>query len=262
MTPFSTTRSGAEAAIAEVVANARVRQRFPAFIKSQAADLFVYAGDKAHVRAELKSLLQLGSPDPAVVHRGLLIQLNGIFEGFVKSLVSTHISAIAAKVDRFGDLEPDLQTTYSVHAARALSKLSEGSINGVSYNFAALQSGMGSCFSGGKPFVIDGEVFTLLMGNCTADRVERLFKQIGLAEPFGEEVGRHKAAQKWSGEAGARRTSARVRDELDRQIETRNDLVHGLATKDVVLLDVERAADFFGCLVTVYCDLAEGIHAG
>lgn len=262
MTPFSTTRSGAEAAIAEVVANARVRQRFPAFIKSQAADLFAYAADKAHVRAELSNLLQLGAPDPAVVHRGLLIQLNGIFEGFVKSLVSTHVSTIAGKVDRFSDLEQELQDAYSVHAARALSRLSEGSINGVSYNFSALQSGMGSCFSGGKPFIINGEVFTLLMGNCTAERVERLFKQIGLPEPFGDEVGKHRAAQKWSGEAGARRTANRVRDELDRQIETRNDLVHGLATKDVVLLDVERAADFFGCLVTVYCDLAENFHAG
>ncbi|MGE8143487.1 hypothetical protein ACQKOE_16075 [Novosphingobium sp. NPDC080210] len=110
MSPFATVRSAAQAAIEEIVANATVRQRFPAFVLGQAQDLFTYANDKAHVKGELQKLLKLGSPDPAAVHRGLLIQLNGVFEGFIKSLVSTHISQIASRVSRFDELEPSLQS--------------------------------------------------------------------------------------------------------------------------------------------------------
>lgn len=261
MSPFSTARSGAQAAIDEIIANARVRQRFPAFVIGQAADLFHYASDKAHIKGELQNLLQLGSPDAAVVHRGLLIQLNGVFEGFVGSLVSTHVTQIAAKVNRFDQLPLTLQSAYVVHASRALSKLNDGAINGIKYNFSSLQANMGSCFSGMTPFEINAEVFTLLMGNCTSERLERLFGQVELMEPFGDPIGKHKSIQKWCGEGKARRGANRAKNELDEQIAMRNDLVHGHATKDVVLHDVERAAEFFGAMVTAYSDLADELHS-
>lgn len=260
MSPFATARTGAQAAIAEIVANASVRQRFPAFVLGQAQDLFAYASDKAHVKGELQTLLKLGSPDPAAVHRGLLIQLNGVFEGFIKSLVSSHIAQKASRVSQFDELETSLQTTYAAHAGRALSRIFDGSINGISYDFSALQAEMGNCFSGGTPFTINGEVFTLLMGNCTPERLAKLFDQVGLPEPFGATVGQHKAVQSWCGERKAGRAASLAQDELAQQISTRNDLVHGLASKDVVIHDVERAAVFFDCLVTAYSDLAELAH--
>lgn len=261
MSPFVTEFSGTQAAIAEIVANAKVRQRFPAFVLKQAGELFVYAGDKAHVKDELKNLLSLGSPDPAVVYRGLLIQLNGLFEGFIKSLVSTHISELASQVSRFDELASDLQTSFAAHAGSVLSRIFDGSINGINYDFSALRSGIGSCFSGSSPFEINGEVFTLLMGNCTSTRLEKVFSQVGLPEPFGDSVGRHKAVQKWCGEGKARRAANLAKDELNLQISIRNDLVHGLATKNVVLHDVERAATFFGCLVEAYFDQATALHS-
>ncbi|MGE8142103.1 hypothetical protein ACQKOE_09030, partial [Novosphingobium sp. NPDC080210] len=153
-----------------------------------------------------------------------------------------------------------LQTTYAAHAGRALSRIFEGSINGINYDFSALQAEMGSCFSGNSAFTINGEVFTLLMGNCTPDRLEKLFDQVGLPNPFGNAVGQNKIVQNWCGERKAGRAANRAKDELERQIATRNDLVHGFASKDVVLHDVERAALFFGCLVEAYTDLAESVH--
>jgi hypothetical protein len=158
--------------------------------------------------------------------------------------VNTHISQIASRVSRFDELEPSLKATYAAHAGRALSKIFEGSINGINYDFSALQAEMGSCFSGNSPFTINGEVFTLLIGNCTADRLEKLFGQMGLPDPFGSAVGQNKAVQNWCGERKAGRAANLAKDELEKQIAARNDLVHGFASKDVVLHDVERAAVF------------------
>jgi hypothetical protein len=256
MTPFDRARSGAHAAIEEVVANMRVRQSFATFILGQAGDLFNYAADKPHVKEELRELMKLKSADPSVVYRGLLIQLNGAFESFVKSLVSSRVTEIATSATCFDDLEEDLRLSYAAHAGRTLSKVHDGTVNGVSYDFSALQKNLGGCFSGVTPFALNGEVFTLQMGNCTPDRLEKVFAQVRLPDPFGDPVGRHKAIQAWCREGKARRAATLARDELELQIETRNNIVHGLASKEVVPNDIERAAVFFAALIDAFTDAA------
>lgn len=256
MSAFDLQRTIASVAITEIVANAEAQHSFPAFVTKHSAQLFDYAmgEDKKHFKQELQNLLKERSPDPTVVYRGLLIQLNGIFEGFIKTLIAAHVAAVAVKAIKFSDLEEGMKAAYSAHAGRVLSHILEGSLNGVSYEFAPLQQSLGACFSDASPFEIRGEVFTALMGNCTPERLERVFEQVNLPDPFGDPIGRHKAVQELYRDGKVRRAANRLRDDLSQQIKIRNDLVHGLATKTVLISDVHQAANLFMAMIEAYSD--------
>lgn len=258
MSIFDTAHSVATSAISEIVTNAESQTSYSSFITRQSAQLFDYASgeDKKHFKVELLRLLNTAAPDPTVVYRGLLIQLNGVFEGFIKSHVAAHVERVASAESTFKNLSAPLRTAYAAHSGRVLARIHDGSINGIAYNFDALQDSLGTCFSNISPFGLRGEVFTVLMGNCTPDRLEKLFEQVGLPHPFGDPIGKHKAIQGWSGESRARTAASLTRAELERQIEVRNDLVHGLATKVIVISDIQNAAKFFAALIEAYRDAA------
>lgn len=258
MATFDTVHSVAKSAISEIMTNADAQTSYASFINRQSAQLFDYAAGegKKHFKAELVRLLNSVTPDPTVVYRGLLIQLNGVFEGFIKSFVAAHVERVGSKESTFGALPGPLRTTYTAYAGRVLARIHEGSINGIAYDFDALQASLGTCFSNASPFGLKGEVFTVLMGNCTPERLEKVFQQVGLPEPFGDPIGKHKSIQGWCREKRARAAASLAREELERQIEMRNDLVHGLATKAVMISDVQHAASFFAAIIDAYHDTA------
>lgn len=257
MSTFASANSIAKASIGEIIDNALARQRLPAFVRSQTRELFDYCKDKPHIRSELQTIIKLSAHDASVVYRGLIIQLNGIFESFIKSLVSAQIHNISTKAECFDDLEEGVKTSYIFYIGNVFSKVHDGAINGVNYDFDTLKREVGSCFSNVSPFSMSGEVFTLLMGNCTPKRLEKIFSQVGLPEPFSDVFGKHKAVQQWCSEGKARRVATMARDELEKQISLRNELVHGLGTKNVVLEDVQNSARFFLAIIDAYTDLAE-----
>lgn len=258
MRDYSSIRATAQAAIAEALANARVQQPFSSFITRNASYLYNYAsGDgKEHFKLELEKLLKIVVPDPTVVFRGIVIQLNGVFEGFVKSLVSAHVTGLASQVNTFSELSDPLKNAYAVKAGAVMTRLHDGSLNGVKYDFPALLESVGSCFADATPFSFKGDVFTALMGNCTPERLERLFEQVGLPEPFSDTVGRHKSIQALYIDGKGRRAANKLKEELSFHIENRNDLVHGLATKAIVISDVQDCANFYTAIIDAYTDLA------
>jgi hypothetical protein len=120
---------------------------------------------------------------------------------------------------------------------------------------------MGACFTDAEIFDLNGEVFTILMGNCTVERLEKLFPIIGLTPPFSDDTGRNAAIRKWAKGAGARAAANQAGAELDRQIDVRDALAHGDITRGVQASDVEDAANFFEALIGAFSEKARAVIA-
>src|SRR5690606_1568036 len=104
----------------------------------------------------------------------------------------------------------------------------DGAINGAKYDFDSLQKNLGTCFTDSSPLQLNVGIFTVFIGNCTPERLERLFEEIGLSPPFSDSLGRNALVKKWSGNKGANEAAKSVRKELEIQLERRNEIVHGI----------------------------------
>ena len=139
-----------------------------------------------------------------------------------------------------------------------MAKIYDGSINGISYDFVNLQKNLGLCFVDDKNYKLSGDIFTLFLGNCTPDRLEKLFKTIGLKPLFDDETGRNQLIRKWAQNAGVREARNRAEEGLSEEIKRRNQIAHGTANLQVLASDVVQAAEFFEALASAVEAKARG----
>jgi hypothetical protein len=241
--------STSRAYVSEIRANVTIRQTFNNFFVSNASELYAHATLRREIRDQLTRVLKLNTIDSTTVYRGLLLQLNGVFELFIRQLVAAVLEKKAADVTVYSELDKALRDQHAIKSGAVLAQLADGEIQGVPYNFDRLQLHLGECFSDASPFHLNTDVLTLQMGNCTPKRLDHLFKVLGMAAAFDDETGADKGMRAWAGGGGARQTANAAREALENHIRIRNDLAHGSITRAVVATDVESAANFFQALI-------------
>jgi hypothetical protein len=198
--------------------------------------------------------------DPSVVYRGLIIQINGVFELFVKHLSAAVLEHWQSKSSKYSDLDHRIRSAHTVYSATTLSRLNDGQINGVSYDFSTLQMHLGECFTDAEDYRLNTDVFTLQLGNCTPDRLVKLFDLLKIGAPFDDVTGRNQAVRQWSKGLSPRRAAKAAEDELTRQLSMRNEIAHGFALiRDVVPLDVEDACQFYAALIDAFMEKARSL---
>lgn len=235
------------ARVDEIVQNARIRQAFDGLFVRRRQLVFSQQIDK-QLRVELDGALLLGKSDASVLYRGLLVQLNGAFEAYITQLSVAVVNGHKGKTTRYSELPEHLRQAYVVNSANVLAKISEGVVHGVAYDFAALQKSLGTCFSDIAPYSVDAEVFTLFMGNCTPERLEKLFKVVGISPAFDDELGKNPHVKRWAQNAGAREASKRARQKLSDEIKRRNQIAHRGADLAILPAEIIEIADFFKAL--------------
>lgn len=225
--------------VGEIADNAHVRHAFQTLFVADAQQLYAHGTMQQETRRKLDAALRLKSADPVTTYRGLFLQLHGAFELYIKQLVSAVLQHKSSAVDRYNDLDEAFRNAHAVHAAVVLAKIPEGGINGISYDFEKLKGGMAACFSNKDKFELNPEVFTLLLGNCTPKRLEKLFATIGMAHPFDDETGRNAAVKKWALGASPREAKKKALENLDQQLKRRNAIAHGDGTQTIVHADID-----------------------
>jgi len=247
--------------VAEILSNARIRESFASFFVANASALYSYANMRPEIRRELDSVLKLKSTDPVAVYRGLLIQVHGAFELFVKNLSDSILNSYSSKVTKYSELDVKIRNAHAVKSAEVLAQLNEGKVNGSPYDFLTLQKNLGFCFADLTGFILNTDVFTLTMGNCTPDRLEKLFKALGLAEPFDDNTGKNHHVKKWANGAGARDAAKQAKQRLEEELRKRNDIAHGKIASSVSYHDVEQSCSFFLALTEAFLEKARAAIA-
>ncbi|MGN6363663.1 HEPN domain-containing protein [Asticcacaulis taihuensis] len=252
-------KSTAFSGISEIEDNLKIRKSFSNFFVSRAGEIFNYADMDKDLNKELAAILRLNETDPSPAYRGFIIQLNGIFELFVKQLISATLEHKKGQAARYSLLQDNLRNAHAMHSGAILSKIRDGSINGLRYDFDRLQKNLGTCFSDNENYTLNYDVFTLTIGNMTEDRIKKVFQSVGLTEPFDDELGKNPAIKAWGKARGARESINLAKGELARQIEWRNEIAHGLGTSSINPTDVETTIEFFRALIIAFTDKARTV---
>ena len=234
----------AEAQIEEAEATARIRMAFSTIVVSNAHALFGLFTEHDK-RNALTQALKDKNTDSSMLHRGLIIQVNGIFENFVRSICEAVLVTKSRDAGSFFELEEQVRNEYIHHSANIHTHAKEGNVRGSSYDFDRLKISLARCIMGKQDFEIRSEVFTLLMGNCTSSRLSRLFESLCLTGPFDNRIGNHPGLKKVANERSKRKVAKFAKKTLDEQINLRNEIAHWDLTKTVTLTELQFSVRFF-----------------
>lgn len=235
MNSLQRARRGAEAEMKEITDNLGVIRSFKSLFVARAPSLFPREGLDAGLRRELEKVLALGQTDLRPAYAGLYVQVHGVVERYINGLVAACVERIAAGKTSYSDLPPDFARSHSAHAGRALGYISDGSVNGVSFDFPALTAALAVCFADTSQPVLVSRVFTISMGNCTPERLKSLFGILGLSEPFADDIGSHseiKALPSYRG--GARALAKQAKKDWKDALSLRNRILHDASSVPVI----------------------------
>lgn len=234
----------AEAQIEEAEATARIRNSYSEIMATNAQALFTLIVE-GNQRKVLTQALKDINTDSSMLHRGLIVQVSGIFENFVRSICEAVLAQKARNAGRFADLDIRIQTEYIHQSAVVLTHSKEGSVRGRNYDFEGLKRDLAGCMLNKEDFEIRAEVFTLLMGNCTSSTLTQFFGALCLTDPFDDRIGEHSGLKKYANQRSKRKVAKFVKRTLDEQIHVRNEVAHGNLTRSVTPHDFQNYVQFF-----------------
>lgn len=234
----------------EVEATIEIRQSYNSIIISQASTLFLAFASDSTAKQNLNRALKHKSSDPSALYKPLIVQIHGIFENYTKSMVKAIIEDRFETVERYSCLNKEFRNHHISYAANVLKHLKTGTLNGASYNFESLLSNLGKSLTDQKSFKLNSEIYTKLMGNCTPERLEALFKSLSLPDLFSDKLGQNTDLKKFFNESAKGRVAQRSKDQLKEAINFRNEIVHGELTRAVSLDDLKETLAFFRALIS------------
>jgi hypothetical protein len=243
--------------VAELRATAAARQLFTEIVVRRNGELMGALSYDPAAKASLIEAPKLKSTPPAALYRGLFIQANSIFEAYIRDLSSVIAEHRASKVPKYSELPESFRQQHIHLSSQILQHMKTGTLVGQKFDFNRLTAALGQCFSDSVPFSILPEVFTLLMGNVTPDRLESLFEKIGLPEPFDPGVGQSSAIKRVFGEKRHKAAAKLAKDKLHEIVGLRNTLVHGDLSVAVEQSDWEEAVEFLEAMIEALDEIAK-----
>lgn len=213
-------------------------------VAAVAAVVQPHLSDLPHERSRFQAALTARRVSSDSLNRGLFLTSVSAFEGFVKMMVSALVQLKSSEVRKFSELPAAFRQHYVVRASQVLSHAGAGTVKGIPYNFSSLQKTAGACFvDAGRPS-LDGEVFTVFMGNPTWSRLEEVFETIGIEKPFNQSFGSSLHVRAWA-KGTWKGNLKQLEQKLDDLIATRNSIVHASQPVTIVEQDVIDACHFF-----------------
>jgi len=203
------------------------------------------AGSKALVQKALK----LKDTEANATFKPLVVHVCGIFENYIRSVTQAVIEDRFETAESYWDLDQGFRNDHITHAAHVLGHVKKGHVMGAPYPFDVLLRNLGNGLGGKKGYKLNPEIFTKLMGNPTATRLEALFSSLSLPEPFSDDLGQNTQLQTFFNDKTRKRVAGSARKMLDEKIDLRNDIVHGDLTRVVDQTAIEQTVGFFRSLI-------------
>ena len=256
MSRLNDAKSLAHSYLDEVHATIAIRLSYNNVVIGMAGQLMGALGEDKVSRAILQEALKHKTSDPSTLYRSMIVQINGVFENYIRSLAAAVIEEHIETAKLYDELQLKFRNAYISHAAQVLTHIKAGNVQGVAYNFDDLLKNLGKGLSGQKGYRLNAEVYTMLMGNCTAGRLEKLFDALSLPKPFSDSLGTDPDLKAHFEDKTKGRVAKRTEEMLDNQINLRNDIVHGDLTRAVDQGTVHDTLSFFRALISGLTRLA------
>lgn len=256
MSKLDDARKIANTYLDEVVATVEIRLSYTKVLIPSSGVLLGNQG-VAYLKPELQRALKYSDVQPNATYKPLVVQVCGIFENYVRSVTQAIIEDKFETAESYWDLSQAFRNDHITHAANVLTHLKKGHVMGAPYTFDILLRNLGKGLDGQKGYKLNPEIFTKLMGNPTATRLEGLFESLSLPAPFSDDLGQSVDLQHFFKEKARRRVAKLARDMIDEKIDLRNKIVHGDLTLVVDLADIEETVGFFRALISGLDELAQ-----
>lgn len=240
-------RSIAHAHLDEVNATARIWRSYHKIIVGKSTILnnaFTEHRDKVLYAEALRDK----ETNEGALYRGLLVQVHGIFEGFVKNVIGGVLEIRRSEVSTYYELSEAIRHEHIVSTAKALQHIKTGTVQGVRFDFDKAIRNLGHCFTDSQDFSLEKDPFVILLGNCTPKKMEDVFRWMGVTLPFDDKLGENKLIKKWANETSKRKAAKAAKSALVEKIEQRNEIVHGNITKTITHTEFDQTMDFFYAL--------------
>lgn len=253
MTEFDAAKARAFNYLKELRETAEIRQIFNDILVGRNGELLgLFAYDR-EIKDRIRGAANLKTTSTTVMYKGLFIQSHSVFESYVRDLSRIVLRKRSEAAANYFELPEDLRLNHIHYSAGVLRQIKSGTVSGQRFDFDGLIRALGNCFSGSEIFSIVPEVFTLMMGNASPDRLENLFRELGLEDPFNPGIGRNAHIKKVLNESRQAPAARLAKKELKRLLDLRNTLVHGDFSASVEKSDFDDAVNFFEAVI-------EGLH--
>lgn len=241
----------------DIISTASLRQIYQEIIVSNSSSLFSSLSYNQELTNKIKEALTIKTVDEEVLYKGLFLQSVAVFEDFIKNIVEFITVKHHSNTSTYNGLDVNLQAYYLSSSGKALGYYSSGTVNGVKFDFKNLKDSLLTCLSGTENFFLDPAVFTVLMGNCTSDRLISLFSKLSNIDNIFTILGSDNELKKSLGESRKGQTSTLAKENLDLIIDLRNDIAHGSLTRTLSKDDFINHTNFLQALVK---SLARSLH--
>ena len=213
---------------------------------------FVMAGGIADGdRAKFQQALRYRSKSRTPFFNGLFVLSVTNFELFIKELVDETINRKASKAKRFSSLDQKFQDNYISKVGSVIAGKSSGTVGGMPFaRFDEVVTSFSTSYLGKAPLGLIGEVFTIVMGNPTWERLEKLLETVGVTDPLGKELASTTAMKSHFKNAKWGEIVENAKTFHEGTIRRRNAIVHNIIPLSLVEEDVRDAVAFFNAFAS------------
>lgn len=257
MVKLDNAKSIADAYFDELRATVEIREAYHDIIVLNAQAIYGAFEHDAKLKARLQSALKVKTTDKSALLRGLFVQGVGIFEEFVRLLVTEVLEEKVRFFRRYSELDEVLRNGFLIHSGRVLTHYGSGGVNGVRYDFSKLTTSLASCLSDEEGYFLEARVFTVLMGNSTPERLTKLFQTIGLPEPFSTELGECAELKRAMGVTAKAQAAKLAERKLSDLVSLRNDIAHGVLAGAMSVDEFRENIDVLSALTSALKKLCE-----
>lgn len=245
MADTSNSKAVSDSYFDEIEAAIEIRSSYKSIVIANSQLLLsAFSEDPARKQTVLNALRHKES-DASALYKALIVQTNGIFEYFIKTFAMEIVSRKFSTTSSYEDLSETFKKQYVSHVAAILVYIKEGSVKGSPYNFDELLENFVKIISKEKQYNSQFDVFTRLMGNCTSDRLKKLFEVLEVGDIFGHQIGIYPKLSIFFSEKSNAKVAKQAKEKLDEQIDLRNDIVHGNLTLSISIDTLRDSLNFF-----------------
>jgi hypothetical protein len=198
-------------------------------------------------RTQFQKALKLRSKNRTPAFNGLFVMSITNFELFVKEEVDEALGRKAIAVQAFSKLDKTFQDNYISGVGRVISGKSSGTVAGVPFGrFDEFVQCFAKTYVEEGDMRLMGDVFTLLMGNPTWDKLGKLLNMFGIGDPLGKELGSTSKMKSHFGNAKWTEVIANAEAFHETALRRRNSIVHNVIPLALGEDDVRDALAFYG----------------
>lgn len=215
----------AENALSEIVTAATFARQAKKLIVDHPKESIRIETEDAEVKAIIDEAFKARREfEEDTVFRGLYIQIGGIFEEFLRNIMVFALTRLEDQTPKYLELPEKVRNQNIYITGRAFCQIYEG-ISGRKIDFEELAKNIGGCFVGNGDFKLNKHAFTLFVGNCTPDHIEKLLESVGIGDIWNR-LAKDKGIRAALGTAKTTETRKEILETISTYVKTRNGITH------------------------------------